>query len=105
MPELERLYLRDGGRSGGRTAAQSANIGGMRRDLTLVVALACLAFVAALLSAPVLLRAVLLVPLVLVLPGYALAAALFPPGTVSPAERGVYSVGLSIAVDGARGAC
>jgi uncharacterized membrane protein len=70
----------------------------MRRDLTLVVALACLAFVAALLSAPVLLRAVLLVPLVLVLPGYALAAILFPPGTVSPAERGVYTVGLSIAV-------
>jgi uncharacterized membrane protein len=70
----------------------------MRRDLTLVVALACLAFVAALLSAPVLVRAVLLVPLVLVLPGYALSAILFPPGTVSPAERGVYTVGLSIAV-------
>jgi uncharacterized membrane protein len=70
----------------------------MRRDLTLVVALACLAFVAALLSAPVWLRAPLLVPLVLVLPGYALAAALFPSRTISPAERGVYAVGLSIAV-------
>jgi uncharacterized membrane protein len=70
----------------------------MRRDLTLVVALACLAFVAALLSAPVLVRAVLLVPLVLALPGYALAATLFPPGSISPAERGVYAVGLSIAV-------
>lgn len=70
----------------------------MRRDLILVVALACLAFVAALLSAPVWLRAVLLVPLVLVLPGYALAAILFPLRTISPAERGVYTVGLSIAV-------
>jgi uncharacterized membrane protein len=70
----------------------------MRRDLTLVVALACLAFVAALLSAPVWLRAPLLVPLVLVLPGYALAAILFPLRTISPAERGVYSVGLSIAI-------
>ncbi len=70
----------------------------MRRDLALVVALACLAFVAALLSPPVWLRAALLVPLVLALPGYALAANLFPPRTISPAERGVYAVGLSIAV-------
>jgi uncharacterized membrane protein len=66
----------------------------MRRDLILVVALACLAFVAALLW----LRAPLLVPLVLALPGYALAAILFPLRTISPAERGVYTVGLSIAV-------
>jgi uncharacterized membrane protein len=70
----------------------------MRRDLVLVVTLACMAFVAALLSPPVWLRAPLLVPLVLALPGYALAANLFPPRTVSPAERGVYTVGLSIAV-------
>jgi uncharacterized membrane protein len=83
---------------GGGTAAQSANIGRMRRDLTLVVALACLALAAALFSAPVWLRAPLLVPLVLVLPGYALAAILFPLRTISPAERGVYAVGLSIAV-------
>jgi Protein of unknown function (DUF1616) len=75
----------------------------MRRDLTLVVALACLAFVAALLSAPVWLRAPLLIPLVLALPGYALAANLFPLGTISPAERGVYTVGLSIAVAAAGG--
>lgn len=70
----------------------------MRRDLILVVALACLAFVAALLSAPVWLRATLLIPLVLALPGYALAAILFPLRTISPAERGIYTVGLSIAV-------
>jgi len=75
----------------------------MRRDLALVVALACLAFVAALLTPPIWLRAPLLVPLVLVLPGYALAANLFPPGSVSPAERGVYAVGLSIAVAAAGG--
>lgn len=70
----------------------------MRRDLIAVVTLACLAFVAALFSAPVWLRAPLLVPLVLFLPGYALAAILFPLRTISPAERGVYTVGLSIAV-------
>ncbi len=75
----------------------------MRRDLALVVALACLAFVAALLTPPIWLRAPLLVPLVLVLPGYALAANLFPPRSVSPAERGVYAVGLSIAVAAAGG--
>lgn len=39
-----------------------------------------------------------LVLLVLVLPGYAVAAIAFPPGSVSPAERGVYAVALSIAV-------
>lgn len=75
----------------------------MRRDLALVVALACLAFVAALLTPPIWLRAPLLVPLVLVLPGYALAANLFPPHSVSPAERGVYAVGLSIAIAAAGG--
>ncbi len=70
----------------------------MRRDLIAVVVLACLAFVAALLTAPLWLRAPLLVSLVLILPGYALAAILFPLRTISPAERGVYTVGLSIAV-------
>ena len=70
----------------------------MRRDLALVVALACAALLVALFSAPVWLRAPLLVTLVLILPGYALAANLFAPRTVSPAERGVYAVALSIAV-------
>jgi uncharacterized membrane protein len=70
----------------------------MRRDLVLVVALACAALLVALFSAPVWLRSSLLVPLVLVLPGYALAANLFAPRTVSPAERGVYAIVLSIAV-------
>lgn len=40
----------------------------------------------------------LLIPLVLFLPGYAIAALVFPPGSVGPAERGIYAVTLSIAV-------
>lgn len=70
----------------------------MRRDLAFVVGLACVGLPAALLPAPVWLRAVLLVPLVLLLPGYALAANLFRPGTVGASERLVYSLALSIAV-------
>jgi uncharacterized protein DUF1616 len=40
----------------------------------------------------------LLIPLVLFLPGYAIAALAFPPGSVGPAERSIYAVTLSIAV-------
>lgn len=40
----------------------------------------------------------LLVALALFLPGYAIAALAFPPGTLGPAERGVYAVALSISV-------
>ena len=39
----------------------------------------------------------MLVLLALVLPGYAIAAALFPPGGLPPAERLVYAVGFSMA--------
>lgn len=70
----------------------------MRRDLAAVATFACLALVVALAPAPVWLRSVLLLPLVLILPGYALAARFFGPGSVSPAERGAYAVTLSIAV-------
>lgn len=70
----------------------------MRRDLALAAALAFLALIAALLSAPVWLRAPLLAPLVLFLPGYALAANVFAPKTVGITERGVYAVVLSIAI-------
>lgn len=70
----------------------------MRRDLAAVVAFACLALVVAILPAPVWLRSSALIPLVLVLPGYVLASIFFPPRSVSPAERGVYAVTLSIAV-------
>lgn len=45
----------------------------------------------------------LLVLLVLFLPGWAIAALAFPPGTVSPAERGVYAIALSISVAAAGG--
>jgi len=75
----------------------------MRRDLALVAALAFLALIAALLSAPVWLRAPLLVPLVLFLPGYAVAANLFAPKTVGITERGIYAVVLSIAITAAGG--
>src|SRR5690242_15679363 len=70
----------------------------MRRDLALVAALAFLALIAALLSVPVGLRAPLLVPLVLFLPGYAVAANFFAPKTIGLTERGVYAIVLSIAI-------
>lgn len=70
----------------------------MRRDLALVAALALAGLLAAVLQAPVVVRAVLLVPLVLVLPGYAIAANLFARGTIGSIERAIYSVTLSIAV-------
>ncbi|HSK50800.1 MAG TPA: hypothetical protein VK889_09960 [Solirubrobacterales bacterium] len=40
----------------------------------------------------------LFVLVVLFLPGWAIAALAFPPGTISPAERGVYAIALSISV-------
>ena len=70
----------------------------MRRDLALVSALASAAVVVALLPAPTWLSATLLLPLVLVLPGYALAANLFAPRTVGRIERAVYVITLSIAI-------
>lgn len=69
----------------------------MRRDLAFVVGLACVGLLAALLPAPVWLRATLLVPLVLALPGYALAANFFAPGTIGASERFLYTLALSIA--------
>lgn len=52
--------------------------------------LALVAALAALLPLPSWLQFVLLAPLALALPGYALSAALFPPRTVSAVERCVY---------------
>jgi hypothetical protein len=65
-------------------------------DLAVVCVAALLS--AALVALPLdgLLVGLLLVPLVLVLPGYALAAALFPPGTISGEERLVYVFALSV---------
>lgn len=74
----------------------------MRRrwtDLDVVAALAVLAAAAAaaLPASLVVVRAPLAVALVLVLPGYALTAALFTPARLRPAERAVVTVALSIA--------
>jgi uncharacterized membrane protein len=70
----------------------------MRRDLPFVAGLAVAGLLTALLPSPVWLRSALLIPLVLFLPGYALAANLFAPRTVSLVERCVYAVVLSISV-------
>jgi uncharacterized membrane protein len=70
------------------------------RDLTAVAALALLGLALVLIPGGGWLEGVLLLPLVLILPGYALAAALFQPGSIPPAERAVYTVALSIAVTG-----
>jgi uncharacterized membrane protein len=70
----------------------------MRRDLALISALAIAALVVALLPVATWLSAALLLPLVLFLPGYALAAGFFPPRTVGRIERAIYAVVLSIAV-------
>ena len=67
-------------------------------DLAAVVALALIALVVGLspISGPV--RTAALLPLVLILPGYALAAAFFLPGEISRELRGVLSVALSVGV-------
>lgn len=70
----------------------------MRRDLALVSALAIAALVVALLPVATWLSAALLLPLVLFLPGYALAAVFFPPRTVGRIERAIYAIAISIAV-------
>lgn len=69
----------------------------MKRNLVFVAVLACAGLLAALLPAPVWLRALLLTPFVLVMPGYALAANFFAPNTVGASERAVYVIALSIA--------
>jgi hypothetical protein len=68
------------------------------RDLLLVVLLALVGALAALLPLPSWLQFILLAPLALVLPGYALSSALFPPGTLAPLERCVYVFVFSLSV-------
>lgn len=70
---------------------------GEGQDLAVVIALALLGLLVALLPAAAWLRAAVLLPLLFVLPGYALAAALFPPRTIDLADRIVYVVALSFA--------
>ncbi len=63
----------------------------------LVVAAAALALVLSGSSSPVL-RTIFALPLVLLLPGYALTAALFPNRTLSIPECSAFSLGLSLAI-------
>ncbi|HMC49076.1 MAG TPA: DUF1616 domain-containing protein, partial [Solirubrobacterales bacterium] len=65
-------------------------------DLGVVCAASLLSAVLVALPLGGLVTALLLVPLVLVLPGYALTAALFPPGTLPPEDRLVYIFVLSL---------
>jgi uncharacterized membrane protein len=73
------------------------------RDLIAVLALALLGLVLALIPGGGWVEGALLSLLVLILPGYALAAAFFQPGAIPAAERTVYTVALSIAVAGLGG--
>jgi uncharacterized membrane protein len=67
-------------------------------DLTVVVALTLVAFVAALAPVPGPARTVALLPLLLVLPGYALTCVMFLPGEIGRDLRLVLSVAFSIGV-------
>src|SRR5258706_7550272 len=67
-------------------------------DLLAVVATTIVAAVLVLLVPPdVVLIRILTLPLVLLLPGYALVSALFPDHSLGVAERLVFSLGLSLA--------
>lgn len=60
-------------------------------DLLVVVLLTLLAILLAATSPPGWLQAIGLAPLAIALPGYALVAALFPPGTLAPSDRFVHA--------------
>lgn len=63
---------------------------------TLAAALVLVALLTSLTPSPSFVRVLFGLPLVLVLPGYALSGALFPSGTFEPLERALVSVGLSL---------
>ncbi len=67
-------------------------------DLGIVCLLTLVALVAALADWPGWLQVAASLPLVLILPGYALAAALYPPGDLAAEERAVYTITFSVAV-------
>lgn len=75
-------------------------IGRRSADLLAVAGLAAISALAALASPPSWLEAVMLLPLALALPGYALAAAFFPPGTIPVAQRFVHSFVLGVSAAG-----
>jgi hypothetical protein len=60
-------------------------------DLVVVALLTLIAILLAAASPPGWLQAVGLAPLAIALPGYALVAALFPPGTLAPSDRFVHA--------------
>lgn len=66
------------------------------RDLALTAALAIFALFVLALPLPHWLQAVLALPLVLILPGYALGAAIFPPDFITREERWVFTIAFSI---------
>jgi uncharacterized membrane protein len=70
--------------------------GGRSRDLVVTAAASLASLVLIALPFGGLIKGIVLLPMVLVLPGYALAAAVSPPGTLSRSERAVYVVGLSV---------
>ncbi len=65
-------------------------------DLAAVTALALIGLALALVAAPGWLRVIGLTPLVVILPGYAVAAALFPTATLPRDDHILYSVAFSI---------
>ena len=68
-------------------------------DLAAVMACAVLSGALAIMApASSVVRAAFALPLVLILPGYAITAALFPPRSLDTAERCLFSIGLSLAV-------
>jgi uncharacterized membrane protein len=66
------------------------------RDLVAVAALSVVGLLVTVIPFPDWFRAIVLMPLVIVLPGYALAAAIFPPGFVTREERTVFTIAFSI---------
>jgi uncharacterized membrane protein len=72
-------------------------------DLAATMALAVLGLFVALIPADVWLRVVVVAPMVLVLPGYAITAIFFFPQTLPTSERLVYTIALSLAITAAAG--
>lgn len=70
--------------------------GGRSRDLVVTAAASLASLILIAMPFGGLVKGIVLLPMVLVLPGYALAAAVAPPASLSRAERTVYVVALSV---------